>query len=123
MREAGELCDDGNIFNGDGCNLSCQIENGWQLVTGVTNPDQLRDICGDGKVVSTPFPGYCDSPNQPWACNIATCQTLSGYFCSQGTPTSPDQCFHMKLQRCLDFASSFANTCDISQVYDTVVPA
>ena len=25
----GEVCDDGNILNGDGCNNRCQVEYGW----------------------------------------------------------------------------------------------
>ena len=27
-----EVCDDGNVFNSDGCNYFCQIEFGWSVL-------------------------------------------------------------------------------------------
>ena len=32
-QDAGEECDDKSIFNGDGCNESCQVEDGWTCTT------------------------------------------------------------------------------------------
>jgi len=33
-REEGEMCDDGNMTDRDGCSSFCNIEGGWQCTTG-----------------------------------------------------------------------------------------
>src|SRR3989344_6604585 len=38
ITESGEVCDDGNILNGDGCNSSCQVEVGGVCTNGQTQP-------------------------------------------------------------------------------------
>lgn len=42
-----EACDDGNDQNGDGCDNSCRVENGW---TCSGNPSDCQGVCGDGLV-------------------------------------------------------------------------
>jgi len=43
-------CDDGNIFDGDGCSASCEVEAGFQCIGGTANNrDTCLEICGDGQ--------------------------------------------------------------------------
>lgn len=75
--EAGEACDDGNVFNDDGCSASCVIE-----------------ICGDG-VPHTNLGETCDDGNTvngdgcSASCVIETCGdgiiNLVGEQCDDGT--------------------------------------
>ena len=40
-----KACDDGNIINGDGCDVECKIEEGYLCAGGtLTSPDICRDI-------------------------------------------------------------------------------
>jgi len=48
--EIGEECDDGNLDNGDGCDSSCNVEDGWSCIREpslciVDNPE-LENSCG-----------------------------------------------------------------------------
>ena len=50
-----EVCDDGNINNGDGCNNLCQVEFGWVCIDSkkcinTQDPTQVKVLCGNGKV-------------------------------------------------------------------------
>ena len=51
----GELCDDANADDGDGCGSSCQVETGYACAGTTCEP-----ICGDGIVVGTET---CDDGN------------------------------------------------------------
>ncbi len=53
---AGESCDDGDPFDGDGCDRDCLPEKGW-ICTG--EPSDCFEICGDGLVVGEE---ECDPP-------------------------------------------------------------
>ncbi|HEY5961823.1 MAG TPA: DUF4215 domain-containing protein, partial [Polyangiaceae bacterium] len=47
VRTSGEQCDDHNVANGDGCNSTCAVEDGW------TCPEQDHPCipkCGDGLI-------------------------------------------------------------------------
>ena len=66
--EAGEQCDDDNLINGDGCNIICQIESGWECVG---EPSVCTELCGNG-VIDTGED--CDGTNL----NGQTCEGL-GY--------------------------------------------
>lgn len=44
--DPGEMCDDGNPLDGDGCSASCGVENGWSC-TGSTPPSNSRNILAD----------------------------------------------------------------------------
>jgi len=65
-----EECDDGNIINGDGCNVLCQLE-----------------FCGDGIVQA---PEQCDDGNiiNGDGCNVL-CQLE---FCGDGIVQEPEEC-------------------------------
>ena len=58
MLEAGEGCDDGNTVSNDGCNSSCEIEDG-----GICNADTAGEI-GDNGCES----GVCDTSEEPDTC-------------------------------------------------------
>jgi cysteine-rich repeat protein len=69
-REAGEQCDDGNIFSGDGCSAGCRIEYP-DCGNGIKN---IGEECDDGNVNygdgCTPMctleqPGEPEEPEQP----------------------------------------------------------
>ena len=43
-----EPCDDGNLYNGDGCNEFCEIEQGYVCEPGSAEGPSVCDaICGD----------------------------------------------------------------------------
>ena len=42
-------CDDGNNIDGDGCNSTCSIEDGFTCMT-VFVPTRCSEVCGDGFV-------------------------------------------------------------------------
>lgn len=46
MREAGEQCDDGNTFNGDGCSAGCRLESA-DCGNGIKN---IGEECDDGNI-------------------------------------------------------------------------
>ena len=54
-----ESCEDGNLFDGDGCSSSCIIETGWTCSSVVGPPEfsTCTPICGDGLNV---FGEICD---------------------------------------------------------------
>jgi cysteine-rich repeat protein len=69
--DPGEQCDDGNVFNGDGCSNICQIEDDWQC-TAPLPPGTIND------------PGFeSGTPNAFWA------EVSSN---SQGTPICDSDC-------------------------------
>ena len=43
----GEACDDGNQVGGDGCNILCNVESGWNC-TG--EPSQCTPLCGNSQL-------------------------------------------------------------------------
>jgi MYXO-CTERM domain-containing protein len=77
----GEICDDGNASNGDGCSATCQIEPGWQCAG---EPSVCTPICGDGLIVGDEG---CDDKNlvSGDGCSAA-CVIEPGYSCS-GQPS------------------------------------
>ena len=43
-------CDDGNKISGDGCNMFCEVEYGWECEGGSpTSKDVCTEICGNGR--------------------------------------------------------------------------
>jgi len=77
----GETCDDGNRFDGDGCNASCNVENGFEC-SG--QPSVCATVCGDGVPAGAET---CDDFNLNGGdgCD-ANCQIESGFQCS-GQPS------------------------------------
>ena len=46
-----EECDDGNLYNEDGCTEACTIENGYECDPGnERKPSECSPICGDGQL-------------------------------------------------------------------------
>ena len=78
--EKGEVCDDGNKKNGDGCNEACVMDYGWYCPTA--GKACKKTVCGDGVAQ-----GYesCDDGNTKDGdgCS-ATCSTELGWNCPKG---------------------------------------
>jgi cysteine-rich repeat protein len=55
--DAGEQCDDGNTFSGDGCSDICQIEDGWQC-DDPTPPGEVADASFEA---GTPNPSWAEA--------------------------------------------------------------
>ena len=87
---SGEVCDDNNTINLDGCNSACTVETGWTCTPAFVST--CRGICGDGMVK----PGeICDDGGTDNSTDcLANCMgPAPGYSCSSGSPTSPSICF------------------------------
>ncbi|HSI05285.1 MAG TPA: hypothetical protein VLC93_12440, partial [Myxococcota bacterium] len=81
--EDGELCDDGNPSDGDGCNASCVVEAGYKCAGA---PSVCARACGDG-VVDFDRNERCDDYNNVGldGCS-ATCTVEAGSICT-GSPS------------------------------------
>jgi cysteine-rich repeat protein len=81
--DEGEQCDDGNIFGGDGCSTTCQVESGWEC-TDDTPPATIAD---PGFEAGTPNPAWDEvSTNFQGSpiCDVANCFTGGGTGPSEG---------------------------------------
>jgi len=76
-----ETCDDGNIFNNDGCSTTCTVQTGY---TCTGSPSVCVTTCGDGKRAGLET---CDDGNTTAGdgCS-ATCTVQAGYTCTTATP-------------------------------------
>jgi len=85
------LCDDGNVWNGDGCSQNCDIETGWECAGGSsTSRDTCWETCGDGLNAGG---NPCDDGNTADGDGCSsTCQIEIGYECSGGSIYQPDTC-------------------------------
>ncbi len=85
--EIGEGCDDGNAIAGDGCNASCEIENGevcnYNAVWETSNNSCESGLCNE----SWGTPGACEPVN---TCGNGTLETGEG--CDDGNTTAWDGC-------------------------------
>jgi len=82
--DAGEQCDDGNDFIGDGCSNICEIEDGWQC----TAPTPSGTIADPGFEAGRPNPSWAEDSNNFLGspiCDVATCNTGGGSGPSDGT--------------------------------------
>jgi len=82
--DAGEQCDDGNSFIGDGCSNTCQVEEGWQC-TAPTPPGAIADPSFEA---GRPNPSWMEVSNNSRGspiCDAATCNTGGGSGPSDGT--------------------------------------
>jgi cysteine-rich repeat protein len=77
----GEGCDDGNLDPGDGCDASCQVEDGF-VCEG--QPNVCKPLCGDSRIMG---PEGCDDGNldQDDGCT-ALCRVAPGWECT-GEPS------------------------------------
>jgi cysteine-rich repeat protein len=76
-----EGCDDGNVSTGDGCDTTCQVEDGWSCWYTGENPCH-RIVCGDGLV---DYPEQCDDGNHAPNDGCDECVWLGGYAGGAGT--------------------------------------
>ncbi|MBI3782908.1 MAG: hypothetical protein HY270_05855, partial [Deltaproteobacteria bacterium] len=98
--DAGEQCDDGNLVNGDGCNIACglegcrdgyvegseQCDDGNAIDADTCKNDCALNVCGDG--VSDPTVEACDDGNTNGGDGCSSsCQIESCFQCS-GQPSS-----------------------------------
>ncbi len=88
-----EQCDDKNTNNGDGCDDSCEIEDGWECDGG--SPTQCFQIpaCGDGDLLVVEngdllVDEECDDKNTNNGDGCSdNCEIEDGWECDGGSPT------------------------------------
>ncbi len=110
VREGTEVCDDGNITNGDGCESSCLLTNGEECTVdgqcdsgncdNSTNPGSCEPLVGCGNGIRGAGEG-CDDGNTASGdgCSAA-CEIENGFPCNQTPPGDVDD------------ASCQSNVCD-----------
>lgn len=96
--EGTEVCDDGNMAAGDGCDGTCDIEPGWGCLG---SPSVCDEICGDGMIVgaegcddaNTADLDGCDSMcvvEPGWACMAAP--SVCDEICGDGLVVGAEIC-------------------------------
>lgn len=80
----GELCDDGNNVDGDGCSAACVTESGWVCTIVDQKSVCSRIACGNG-IFEPNLGEECDDGDRVSGdgCS-ANCRKESGWDCSQG---------------------------------------
>ena len=83
----GEGCDDGNNTDGDGCNATCDIEDGFPC--NITAPGDTDDDSCESNICDTTggSPGICEPAN---SCGNSVLETGEG--CDDGNNTPGDGC-------------------------------
>ncbi|MBI4952353.1 MAG: DUF4215 domain-containing protein [Myxococcales bacterium] len=113
-----EMCDDGALAGGDGCDATCLIEVGY---TCSGEPSACEPLCGDGLVVA-PVEGCDDGATAAGDGCDGSCAVEPGYVCSgvpsvcapecgDGIVTAPDE-------PCDDGNTTAADGCDGSCVVE-----
>jgi cysteine-rich repeat protein len=102
--DVSELCDDGNVSSGDGCNSQCRIEPGW-----ICLDDGKCLPCGNCTLDEGE---ECDDGNQVSGDGCSElCQTESGYLCKDAGDGNGTSCF--SVGKCGDGTRSLiAEECD-----------
>ncbi|GAI18334.1 unnamed protein product, partial [marine sediment metagenome] len=100
--EGDEVCDDGNITNGDGCSDSCLIESGW--ICDENEPSVcIEPICGNGILEGDEVCddggnngnySYCkiDCSGLGAYCGDDTTDTTEGELCDDGNNVTETAC-------------------------------
>lgn len=87
-------CDDGNVFIGDGCSSTCDVETGWLCSGGgLTAADDCWEVCGDGMNAG----GLeCDDSNvfNGDGCD-ENCAIETGFNCTGGSLIQDDTCLEI----------------------------
>lgn len=79
-----EICDDGNLTVGDGCNETCRPEPGWQCMPGGISASCVP-VCGDGLRVG---PEACDDGSTAGRDGCTNeCVVRIGWTCDDGSPS------------------------------------
>ena len=83
IKEEGEVCDDGNRIDGDGCSRDCYGYSGWECVENERGKSECTQVCGNG-VLEIEKGEECDDGNQEWddGCSLF-CQVGRGWDCTE----------------------------------------
>ncbi len=83
LKRGAEVCDQGNVVNGDGCSSLCTLESGWTCTAA--SPSVCTPICGDGLKRGSEA---CDQGNVVAGdgCS-ATCTVEANWTCNGASPT------------------------------------
>ncbi|MFZ9889681.1 MAG: DUF4215 domain-containing protein, partial [Myxococcota bacterium] len=112
--EAGESCDDGNTSEGDGCNSTCELEDGQVCVSGAS--------CASGICDTTESTPQCEPAN---TCGNGALEAGEG--CDDGNVTNGDGCnATCKLEDgavCANGSSCASGICDATESPDRCEPA
>ncbi|CAD8079606.1 unnamed protein product [Paramecium sonneborni] len=83
--DAGEICDDGNNVDGDGCSADCSTIEDFYYCIPVGAPINCDKNCGNGKLESgAPDLEQCDIGGGSTGCT--NCQVDIGYDCDNSNP-------------------------------------
>lgn len=82
LETPGEACDDGNLYDRDGCSASCQLEEGFTCQGG--HPTYCSPTCGDGRVRGRE---PCDDGNLRNGDGCSTSCGLEDGFSCTGEPS------------------------------------
>lgn len=63
IKRKDRMCDDGNIFDNDGCSSNCIVEPGYECFQDSKGKDECQEICGDGIKIDTANKNLCDDGN------------------------------------------------------------
>ena len=118
---ADELCDDGNLELGDGCDTAggCRLEDGWICSADASCTTICSGRCGDGQRKGhnerAGQLGYCDDNNtlSNDGCS-SECSVECGWNCSTSNASSADDC----TTSCGDGMFAGAELCDDSNIED-----
>ena len=109
--DKGELCDDGNMNNFDGCSTGCSILSGWSCTGSLSICHQT---CGNG-VIEKQFGEVCDDENNLDGDGCSrVCRGEVGFSCT-GEPSickcirTAKEC---ELLRCGDGVLDIGEQCD-----------
>ena len=99
LRAGAEVCDDGNVVSGDGCDASCAIEVGFTCtgapsVCLTTCGDGLRagaEACDDGNMSSGDGCGACDGAEPGFSCT-GNAPTVCVTSCGDGARAGTEAC-------------------------------
>jgi cysteine-rich repeat protein len=99
----GELCDDGNLTEGDGCDAACSVEDGWECESQPSDCAPLP-VCGNGLIEDGET---CDDGNTMAGdgCDHS-CSVEPGFDCED----APSDCF--ALPACGDGVVDLDEACD-----------
>jgi len=114
-RDPGELCDDANTKDHDGCTADCKTVEPNFSCPNDGAPCIYQVKCGDGIL----GPGeQCDPPNVGNGCS-AICRLEQGYLCDPpGTPPTPAQPSHCRKTVCGDGNREGTEACDDANTTD-----
>jgi cysteine-rich repeat protein len=87
----GTYCDDGNVFNGDGCDNGCITEQGYSCIGGsTTTADAWTPVWGYGLRIGVE---ECDDQNIANGDGCSSAWTTEvGFICTGGSPNTQDTC-------------------------------